>query len=114
MPSDLYINVLIKTPNKNPKIKRIRNELERIRKIVGGEFDLIEYDKDSFIAYNYKLHSKKPIQVGNYLLSGNIVILRNDVENGDFASLTQKQISNFLKEFSISNSKEIKESGLEL
>lgn len=114
MTPDLYINVLIKTPNKNPKIKRIRNELDRIRKIVGGEFDLIEYDKDSFIAYNYKLHSKHPIQIGNYLLSGNIVILRNDVENGDFASLTPEQMSDFIEEFSISNSKEIKERELEL
>ena len=48
------------------------------------------------------------------VLSGNIVILRNDIENGDFASLTKEQMSEFIEEFSISNSKEIKESELEL
>ena len=114
MPPDLYINVLVKTPNKKPKVKKIRNELDRIRKIVGGEFDLIEYDDESFIAYNYKLKSKNPIQIGNYLISGNIVIFRNDAENGDFASLTPKQLSDFIKEFSIHNSKKMEESEMEL
>lgn len=54
MPKNMYISILVKEPNKNPKEKRIQNTLQDIEIILKGNFDLIEYDNESFIAYNYK------------------------------------------------------------
>lgn len=105
----MYINVLIKEPNKNPIVKRIRNEIERLKKILGGDFDLIEYDENSFIAYNYKSTSKSQIQIGKYLFNGTILIIGNNIEQGDFRTLTEEQIKEFIKEFSVHNTKIIEE-----
>lgn len=44
MLKDLYINVLIKEPNKNPIKKRIRNEVERITTLLKGRFDGVRID----------------------------------------------------------------------
>ena len=101
----MYIKVLIKEPNKNPIVKRIRNEVDRLHKILGGDFDLIEYDDDSFIAYNYKSTSKNQIQIGKYLFNGTILIIGNNTEQGDFRTLTDEQIKEFAKEFSVHNTK---------
>lgn len=109
MHDGMYINVLIKEPNKNPKIKRIRNEIDRIKQILGGDFDLIEYDKNSFIAFNYKSTSKNQIQIGNYLLNGTILLIGNNSQEGDFRTLTDEQIKEFSKELSIYNTKIINE-----
>jgi hypothetical protein len=105
----MYINVLIKYPNKNPIIKKIRNELDRLNKILGGNFDLLEYDKNSFIAYNYKSKNKEQIQIGNHFLNGTIIVLGNDLKEGDFMGLSKEQIRDFTKEFSIHNTNFIQE-----
>lgn len=105
MLKDLYINVLIKEPNKNPIQVRIRNEVERITTILKGRFDLIEYDNESFIAYNYKSKSKEKIQIGEHIINGTIIIIGNNSEEGDFKALTKQQIKEFQKEFSISNTR---------
>ena len=113
MLKDLYIDVLIKEPNKNPVQMRIRNEIERITKILKGRFDLIEYDKESFIAYNYKSKAKEKIQIGQYTINGTIIILGNNSEEGDFKALTKQQIQEFKKEFSISNTRVIEDEEIE-
>ena len=105
----MYIKVLIKEPNKNPIIKRIRNEIERLNRILGGDFDLIEYDENSFIAYNYKSTSKNQIQIGKHLFNGTILLIGNNKEEGDFRTLTDEQIKEFAKELSINNTKIIYE-----
>lgn len=113
MAKDLYINVLIKEPNKNPVQKRIRNEVERITKILKGEFDLIDYDKESFIAYNYKSKSKSKIQIGEHIINGTIIIIGNNSKEGDFKALSDEQIQEFQKEFSVSNTRIMEEEEIE-
>ena len=108
----MYINVLIKEPNKNPKVKRIRNEIDRLNKILGGDFDLLEYDENSFIAYNYKSTSQNQIQIGKYLLKGTILVIGNNREECDFRTLTEEQIKEFSKELSVHNTKIIREESL--
>ena len=105
----MYINVLVKEPYRNPVVKKIRNETARIEKILGGEFDLIEYDKYSFIAYNYKSKSKGQIQIGQHLINGTILIIGNNRKEGDFRTLTNEQIKEFSKELSAHNTKVIQE-----
>ena len=107
---DLYINVLVKEPNRNPKLKRIRNEIARINKVLGSEdFELIEYDKNSFIIYDYNSKSKQQIQIGKYFFKGTIIIIGNNTEQGDFKSLTKEQIKDYTKELSAKNTRVIKE-----
>ena len=96
----MYIKVLIKEPNKNPIVKKIRNELSRLNKILGGDIDLIEYDNDSFIVYNYKSTSKSQIQIGKYLFNGTIIVIGNNRNTCDFRTLSDEQIIEFCKEFS--------------
>lgn len=113
MLKDLYINVLIKEPNKNPIKKRIRNEVERITTLLKGRFDLIEYDDESFIAYNYKSKSKGKIQVGQHIINGTIIIIGNNSKEGDFKALSEEQIQQFQKEFSVSNTRMIEDEEIE-
>lgn len=105
MSKNMYISILVKEPNKNPKTKRIRNTLEDIQIILKGKFDLIEYDNESFIAYNYKSNSKCQIQIGKHILNGTIIVIGNDEERGDFTTLRKEQIKEFEKEFSNKNTK---------
>lgn len=106
MLKDLYINVLIKEPNKDPKVVRIRNEIPRIQKILGGDFDLLEYNKDIFIAYNYKAKTLKKednIKVKDKQLKGTIIFIGNNEQEGDFRELSAREIT------SISNILEFEE-----
>jgi len=105
MSKNMYISILVKEPNKNPKTKRIRNTLEDIQIILKGKFDLIEYDNESFIAYNYKSKSKCQIQIGKHILNGTIIVIGNDEERGDFTTLRKEQIKEFEKEFANKNTK---------
>ena len=114
MPKNLYISILVKEPNKNPKHKRIRNTLEEIEIILKGNFDLLRYDNESFIAYNYKSNSKCQIQIGNHILNGTIVIIGNDEERGDFTTLRKEQIKEFQKEFSNKDTKVMEKDDLEM
>lgn len=113
MLKDLYINVLIKEPNKNPIQMRIRNEIERITTILKGKIDLIEYDDESFIIYNYKSKSKNRIQIGEHIINGTIIIIGNNSEEGDFKALTKQQIKEFQKEFSVSNTRIMEDEEIE-
>lgn len=113
MLKDLYIDVLIKEPNKNPIKKRIRNEIERITTLLKGRFDLIEYDDESFIAYNYKSKARGKIQVGQHIINGTIIIIGNNAEDGDFKALSDKQIEQFQKEFSVSNTRVLEDEEIE-
>lgn len=114
MLKDLYINVLIKEPNKNPIKKRIRNEVERITTLLKGKFELIEYDDESFIAYNYKSKSKGKIQIGEHIIRGTIIIIGNNSKEGDFKALSEEQIKQFQKEFSVSNTRVIEDDEIEI
>lgn len=114
MPKNMYISILVKEPNKNPKEKRIQNTLQDIEIILKGNFDLIEYDNESFIAYNYKSDSKCQIQIGKHILNGTIILIGNNEELGDFATLKKQQIKEFKREFSNKNTKIIEKDEQEL
>lgn len=105
MPKNLYINILVKEPNKNPKTKRIRNNLEEIQVILKGNFELLEYDDESFIAYNYKSSSKCQVQIGKHILNGTIIVIGNDEVRGDFTTLRKQQIKEYTKELSNKDTK---------
>ena len=113
MIGDLYINVLIKEPNRNPIKKRIRNEVARINQILKGNFDLLEYDSDSFIAYNYNSKSKGKIQIGQNIIYGTIIIIGNNPDIGDFKELSEEQIKEYKKEFSVSSTRIIENEEIE-
>lgn len=105
----MYIYVLVKEPNRNPVVRKMRNEISSIERILGGDFDLIEYDPYSFIAYNYKSRCKRQVQIGNHLINGTILIIGNNPVEGDFRTLTSEQIQDFSKELSAHNTKVIQE-----
>lgn len=113
MAQDLYIDVLIKEPNKNPIRKRIRNEVDRMTDILKGKIELIQYDNESFIAYNYKSKEKGKIQIGQHIIKGTIIIIGNNIKDGDFKTLSEEQIKEFKKEFSVSNTKIMEDEEIE-
>lgn len=110
MLKDLYINVLIKEPNKDPKVVRIRNEVPRIQKILDGNFDLLEYNKDIFIAYNYKaktLNMKDNIKVKDKQLKGTIIFIGNNEQEGDFRELNEKEVESIINTLELEKNVEI-------
>ncbi len=102
MLKDLYIEVLKKEPNKKPEIIRIRNEVPRIQKILGGKFEILEYTKDIFIMYNVeskKDELKSNITINGKEIKGDIIFIGNNIKEGDFRKLKENEMKQIDLEF---------------
>lgn len=97
---DTFIKVVVKKPKEDAKVVRIRNELNRIDEIVKGRFEIFEYNKDLLIAYNFRsfsLNMDKNLRFRGKTFYGDIAIIGNNAENGDFRSLNQSEIEDILE-----------------
>ncbi len=106
MEKNLYISGLLKNPNKNPKNVYMENNLANMRKLVNGDIEVFNY-KDILLVCNRKgkINRLEPnIEFDNDLICGSILIFGNDEINGDFISLSVKQMKKYKKEFSKENS----------
>jgi len=101
--------VLIVENNKDPKLKRIPNRLNTLRRIVGNEhIEVIKY-KDVLIVYDEEAFKKLlPINriIDGLNIRGNFVITGNDTKNQDFKDLTEEQIKAYTVEFELENNLE--------
>lgn len=109
---ELQMNVLVVKANEEPFSKRVENNLDNIRKIVGDEnFEVMEYE-DYLICYNSKglINS---LSINRYIdglaVRGTFAITGNNKKEMDFIGLTEEQIEKLTDEFTIE-----REEGLEL
>lgn len=90
-----YIKIIAKIHNKDPNVLVIKKQLKNMKKVLGGEIDIIPYkDVLLVIPANTKIN-KEQIDLKNL---GSSFITGNDTKNSDFKSLKVKQINTYLKE----------------
>ncbi len=101
--SEEFLRILYKEVGEMPKVMKIRNTLKEKQKLVGGLIEVIPY-KDALIVCN---EEGKLLNMGANLIfeydyiAGNCFVVGDDYKNGDFKSLTDKQIEEYMRDFLI-------------
>jgi len=98
------INVLIVEPNELPYEKEIPNTLETKQKIVGGLIECTGMVDDPDVVLIMNEEGKinnLPLNrdIGYDIIAGTFIIAGDDIENGDFKSLTKDQVEKYKKRF---------------
>lgn len=103
MKNENTIKVIYKKVNKAPKVMEIKNDLETKQKLVGGLIEVVPYLENTLIICNEegKLLNKRANILGDYdFIAGDFLVVGDDFENGDFKSLTDKEIKEVMKDLS--------------
>lgn len=93
------IKALYKKVGKKPKIIEVENTLEAKQELVGGLIEVVPF-KNALIICNEegKLLNMKPNVAFEYdYIAGDLLVVGDDIETGDFISLTDEQIRNIKK-----------------
>ena len=98
------LKVLLVCPNELPKELEIENTLKAKQELVEGLIEVFYIDDKEDICLigneEGKIHNLKPNRfIGNELIYGNIIVIGDDYEVGDFKSLTRKQIKKYQEYF---------------
>ena len=90
------IVVIYKEVGKKPELKKIQNELNTFKNLLGGELDYIQYKDITIITRKNRKRLQPNIYLNTTMLNiiernirGNIIVTGS--ENGKFKSLTKKQ-----------------------
>lgn len=99
-----HIKVLLVCPEELPKVIEIPNSLKSFQKQVNGKIEvsyLLEDEEVCLICNDEgKYNSFKPNRnIGYDIIYGNFLIVGENYVNGDFKSLTEKQIAKYQKLF---------------
>lgn len=95
------IRVIIKRAGEPCEVAEIENTLEEKQKIVGGYIEVVPYDENAIIICNEegKLLGLKPNCMFDFdYIAGDFIVAGDDYENGDFKSLTKKDIKRIVKD----------------
>lgn len=98
------INALLVHPNKLPIPIEIPNTLAEHQKLVGGKIEVcyLPNDKEVCIICNKESRFGGALpnrDIGYDIVFGDFLIVGDDYKNGDFKSLTKKQIEKYSKQF---------------
>ena len=103
------MKILIIEPNKQPYTERIWNDLESLRKKIGQEIEVIEYNK-VLIVYNARgLADNMPINryIDELAIRGTFVITGNNTKEVDFVSLKDEEIEKYTEMFTLDREAEL-------
>jgi len=98
-----YMFIIIKPPNKAPKVAKIPKRIRDMEKLVNGNIEEMRY-KNVLIIYNEKQNDKnlKNNTIFKELsMKGTILITGNDEKNGDVRSLKKREIIYYLNKLNI-------------
>lgn len=98
------IKVLLVCPNELPKEMEIANTLEAKQKLVDGLIEVfyINDKEDVCLICNEEgknINLQPNRFIGNELIYGNIIVIGDDYEVGEFKSLTKRQIKKYQEYF---------------
>lgn len=97
--------------DKEPYTKKIWNDLETLRKLIGNDnIEVIEYDKDTLFIYDADaLSNNLPINryIDGLAIGGTLIITGNNQKELDFTSLTQEQIEEYMEMLSLDREEEL-------
>ena len=107
------IRLLVVENGKEPYEKIVRNRLEKFREIIGNEnIEVVLYEKDTLPIYDAEA-MKKDLKVNRiidnyYKIRGTFILAGNNEREQDFKDITDEQIKEYKKLFSLS--KELEDS----
>lgn len=108
---ELKMEVMIIEKDKEPYTKKIWNDLETLRKLIGNDnIEVIEYDKDTLFIYDADaLSNNLPINryIDGLAIGGTLIITGNNQKELDFTSLTQEQIEEYMEMLSLDREEEL-------
>lgn len=107
------IKVLLVSTNKVPEVIEISNTLSSINKLISGKVEASYFNNDKYAFLIYDTESKYkgglPNRVvNNNIIYSNFIVIGNDMKNGDFKSLNEKQIEKYQSLFGNSSITKIK------
>lgn len=104
------MNVLIVENEKQPYIKRIWNDLESLREIIGEEdIEVVEYE-DILLVYNARgMKDNLPINryINELAIRGTFIITGNNTKEMDFVGLKEEQIDKYMELFNLDREEEL-------
>ena len=89
------LKVMVKKVGKQPTVETIENTLKSKQQLVNGLIEIVPYNDEILIVCNEegKLLNMPPNLIFDYdYIAGDCFFVGDDYENGDFKSLTNKQI----------------------
>ena len=98
------VRIVMKKVGEEPQVMKIKNTLEEKQKLVGGLIEIVPYpldDEELLIVCNEegKLLGQKPNAVFDLdYIAGDFFVIGDDYKNGDFKSVTDKQIGKIIKD----------------
>ncbi len=98
-----FINVVVVEPNELPYIKKVQNELDPMKEIVGGWLETCFLGSDIVLVCNEegKLMNLPPNRVvSNDVIVGTFFICGLDRTNGEFVSLDEHDTNLVMDDFS--------------
>ena len=103
----LTIRLLVVENDKEPYEKTVRNRLEKFREIIGNEnIEVVLYEKDTLLIYDAEAMEKdlkvNRIIDNDYKIRGTFILAGNNETEQDFKDITDEQIEEYRKKFSIS------------
>ena len=105
------MEVMIIEKDKEPYTKKIWNDLETLRKLIGNDnIEVIEYDKDTLFIYDADaLSNNLPINcyIDGLAIRGTLIIAGNNQKELDFTSLTEEQIEEYTEILSLDREEEL-------
>lgn len=107
MKKEPVIKVLKVEPDKAPELIEMKNELEAMQAIVGGNIEVLPIDEGVAIVCNEEgkingLPLNRPIYYNGEMvdiIAGTFFIAGDDISIGEFVSLTDEQIAKYSKQF---------------
>lgn len=100
------VKIVMKKVGEEPQVMKIKNTLEEKQKLVGGLIEVIPYpldDEELLVVCNEegKLLGQKPNAVFDLdYIAGDFFVIGDDYKNGDFKSVTDKQIEKIIEDLS--------------
>ena len=92
------IDVLFISLNKEPVTMEIENSLLAMKKLINGRIEIMDYPDDErvYVIYNKEQQRINPNRViDKKLIYGDFILVGNNIEDGDFKSLSKEQIRNY-------------------
>lgn len=99
------IQALLVNPNELPQLIKMPNTLRAQQKLVNGHIEVfyLNDDKDACVICNDYGKFDKSCEpnrcLGNDIIHGSFLICGNDMENGDFISLSTEQVEKYKEQF---------------
>lgn len=108
--NELRMNILVIENDEQPYTKRIWNDLDSLRKIIGEQDIEVEEYEDILLVYNSN-GIKDNLPINRYMnglaIRGTFIITGNNLKEMDFMSLSNEQIDKYMEMFDLEREEDL-------